>query len=148
MSKYRSLDEQYIQFIVKEYKHWTLLLHDDQRYLGRAYAWLVREGNMQRLSGVKDDEMTELRILMREYEGMLRKLSQPDFMNYSWLANMFQQHGGHGHMHLIPRYEESRTFAGIEFVDQRWGKNPLPSEEFKLPEEILFQLRDTIRAGI
>ena len=145
MEKYRSLDQPYVQWIIKEYQYWTLLLNDDQRYLGRAYVWLVREGGMQRFSEITDVEYTELRIVMREYESALKELWNPDFMNYAWLANFFSEHGGHGHLHLIPRYQDSRTFAGIDFVDGRWGKNFSPYEALKPSEEILIQLRDALK---
>jgi len=148
MAKYRSLDEPYVKWTIKEYKYWTLLLNDDQRYLGRAYVWLVREGGMQRFSEITDEEMNELRIVMREYEAALQELWKPDFMNYAWLANLIAEHGGHGHLHLVPRYKESRTFAGVEFIDGRWGKNFSPSEEFKPSEEILIQLRDVLRENV
>ena len=148
MSKYRSLDPQYKQFIVKEYKHWTLLIHDDQRYLGRAYVWLVREGGMQRLSEITDEESAELRIVIREYEDSMKNLWNPDFMNYAWLANLIAQHGGHGHLHLIPRYKEPRMFAGIEFTDGRWGKNYSPYEHFKPEQDVLFQIRDALKSAV
>ena len=145
MDKYRSLQKSYMPLILKEYKYWTLLLNDDQRYLGRAYVWLVREGEMQRFSEISDEEMIELRVVIREYETALKELWNPDFMNYAWLANLFSKHGGHGHMHLIPRYKDSRAFATIEFVDGRWGKNFTPSEEFKLTQSVLFEIRDALK---
>lgn len=144
----RSLDEYYVPFTIKEYTYWILQIHEDQRYLGRCCAWLVRPGGMQRFSHITDEEMAELRVLMREYETAIEKISRPDFMNYAWLANLIEQHGGHGHLHLIPRYEQPRSFAGIEFVDGRWGKNFSPYDAFKPPREIVFQLRDAIRSAI
>jgi len=148
MEKYRSLDEPYVRLIIREYRYWTLLLNEDQRYFGRAYAWLVREGGMQRFSEITNDEYLELRTVMREYESALGELSKPDFMNYAWLANLISQHSGHGHLHLIPRYKDSRTFAGIEFIDGRWGQNFSPSIEFKPAEIILIQIRDAIKEKI
>ena len=148
MAKYRSIDEPYVKWIIKEYTYWTVMLNEDQRYLGRTCAWLVREGGMQRFSEITDEEMSELRILMREYESAVVKLWQLDFMNYAWLANLISEHGGHGHMHLVPRYKEARTFAGVQFVDGRWGKNFSPSQEFRPSEEVLIQLRDTLRNTI
>lgn len=145
MEKYRSLSPEYARWAVKEYRYWTLLVHDDQRYLGRAYAWLVREGGMQRLSGISDEEMTELRVVINEYEAALQELWQPDFMNYAWLANLFAEHGGHGHMHLIPRYKEARTFEGVGFVDGRWGSNFTPNDPFKVEESLLEKIRDAIK---
>jgi diadenosine tetraphosphate (Ap4A) HIT family hydrolase len=148
MGKYRSLDAPYTKWIIKEYKYWTLLLNDDQRYLGRAYVWLVREGGMQRFSEVSDDEYSELRIVMYEYEQVLKELWNPDFMNYAWLANLISEHGGHGHLHLTPRYKDTRAFASIKFTDGRWGKNFSPSEEFKPSEEILVQILHAVKEKI
>lgn len=148
MEKYRSLDEPYVKWIVKEYQYWTLLLNDDQRYLGRAYVWLVREGGMQRFSQITDEEYAELRIVMREYERALKELWNPDFMNYAWLANLISEHGGHGHLHLIPRYKDPRTFANVEFIDGRWGKNFSPSEAFKPSENVLTQIRDILKGKV
>lgn len=147
-SKYRSIDIKYTTWILKEYKYWTLLLHNDQRYLGRAYAWLVRGGGMQRLSELENDEYIELKIVMKEYEQVLSNLYKPDFMNYAWLANIFVEHGGHGHLHLIPRYNEKRVFADTTFVDGRWGKNYSPSEEFKPSESVMFQIRDIVKSEL
>ena len=148
MEKYRSLDQPYVQWIIKEYKHWTLLLHDNQRYLGRAYVWLVREGGMQRFSEITDEENTELRMVMREYENALKPLWNPDFMNYAWLANHINEHGVHGHLHLIPRYKNQRTFAGIEFVDGKWGQNHSLGDLFKPSPEILIRIRDALKEQI
>lgn len=148
MEKYRSLGEEYVQWTIKEYQYWTLLVHDDQRYLGRAYVWLVREGGMQRFSEITDAEQYELRVVMRNYEQALEKLWRPDFMNYAWLANLMEHHGGHGHLHLIPRYKDVRTFAGIEFVDGKWGKNYSPYEKFSPPQEVLAEIRDALKETI
>ncbi len=145
MAKYRSLDLEYKQWIIKEYKYWTLVLHDDQRYLGRCYVWLVREGVMQRFSQISDEENAELRTVISEYETAIDSIWSPDFINYAWLANHFHKHGGHGHLHLIPRYKESRSFAGADFIDGRWGQNFTPSEEFKPAHEILLQICDTLK---
>lgn len=148
MAKYRSLDDPYAKWIIKEYTHWTLMLNDDQRYLGRTYAWLLREGEMQRFSEITDEEASELRVVMQENETALRKLWDPDFMNYAWLANFFHLHKGHGHIHFVPRYKDSRTFADVEFVDGRWGNNFSPYEKFPVAEDVLLKIRDEMRAHI
>ncbi len=149
MEKYRSLDSQYKEWIIKEYKYWTLLLHsEEQRYLGRAYVWLLRAGGMQKLSEINDEEYSELRLVIQEYEKAIGELWKPDFMNYAWLANLFQYHGGHGHLHLIPRYEKEREFAGQTFIDTRWGKNYAPADKFEVSQEILKKIRDSIKDNL
>ncbi len=103
---------------------------------------------MQRFSEIVDEEMSELRLVMSEYEKAIRKLWSPDFMNYAWLANLFEEHGGHGHLHLIPRYEHARTFADVMFVDGRWGKNYAPFEAFRPEENLLMQIRDALGVAL
>ncbi|MBI2109429.1 MAG: hypothetical protein HYT93_04650 [Parcubacteria group bacterium] len=137
---------QYEPFVLKKYEHFTLFLHDDQYYLGRAYAWLSRPGEMQRFSQLTPQELNELKRIAEEYEKVLGNLWQPDHMNYAWLGNMFREHKGHGHMHFIPRYKSPRTYLGITFVDEQWGKNYPIKPDLKLPEEKLFAIRDAIRA--
>jgi diadenosine tetraphosphate (Ap4A) HIT family hydrolase len=89
-----------------------------------------------------------LGFVMREYENAMQKLWNPDFMNYAWLANLFIEHGGHGHLHLIPRYEQARRFENVEFIDGRWSKNYVPYEEFKPEEKLLLGIRDALRQAI
>jgi diadenosine tetraphosphate (Ap4A) HIT family hydrolase len=148
MAKYRSIDPEYVPQIIKEYTHWTLSIHENQYYLGRCYIWRVSEGGMQRLSEITPEELLELQEVLKEFEVALKKLWQPDHMNYAWLGNLFHQHGGHGHMHVIPRYKASRTFEGRVYTDERWGKNYSPTPSHDLDEATLFRIRDAIKEAI
>ena len=152
MEDYRSISKPYLKYIVKEYQYWTLMLADDQRYLGRAYVWLVREGKMQRLSRLFPQEEFELFRIMNRYEHALEELWQPDHMNYSWLGNLLTAHGGHGHMHLIPRYQLPRVFKGIQFSDGRFKKgkekNCWPYKPFKVENELMYKIKDAILAEL
>ena len=97
---------------------WSLyLLADDQRYLGLGYAWLKREGKMQLFSDLSTDELLELRMVLKKYEFAVAHLTDtefgctPEHFNYLWLGNDIDKHGGHGHMHIVPRYKYPRTFC-------------------------------------
>ena len=145
MSLYRSLDPKYKQYIISEYDHWTLLINDDQAYLGRAYAWLVRQGEMQRLTSLTSLEREELfEVVLREYEAALDELWQPDHMNYAWLGNYFRQHGGHGHMHLIPRYSGDRKLGTLIFRDIRWEMNYTPHARKTPSVRTLLKIRNML----
>ena len=76
---------------------------------------------MQRYSELTLEELGELQSVLEEYEVVLQKLWQPDHMNYMWLGNLFHEHGGHGHLHVFPRYKEVREFDGVKFIDTRYG---------------------------
>ncbi len=137
--------EYYKQFDIKRYEHWTLRLEEHQRYLGQSVAWLEREGDMQRLSSLTEDERAELwSIVLPEYEAVVQQLWEPDHMNYAWLGNLFPLHKGHGHLHLIPRYQNLRTFAGMDFADPRWGHNYVPYPQDAAAMEIVHAIKDAI----
>ncbi len=143
---YRSIHPDFVPQIVREYTHWTLLVSENQNYLGRMIVWLVREGTFQRLSQVSDEEAVELMQVLRETERALHELVQPDHMNYAWLGNLFHLHGGHGHMHMIPRYARSRFYRGRSYPDKRWGHDyHLPDDRYVPPQAVLYGLRDDMK---
>jgi diadenosine tetraphosphate (Ap4A) HIT family hydrolase len=63
-------------------------------------------------------------------------------MNYAALSNTSPVI----HVHIIPRYKDSREFAGVTFKDARWGSNYAPYDKsYVTDESVLFQIRDAIR---
>ncbi|OGG45673.1 hypothetical protein A2673_03915 [Candidatus Kaiserbacteria bacterium RIFCSPHIGHO2_01_FULL_50_13] len=140
----------YERWKLYESEYWILYLRaDDQRYLGRAYAWLKREGKMQLFSGLSIDELADLRAVLKKYEGAVARLWKPALMpehfNYLWLGNEIDKHGGHGHMHIVPRYSIRRMFAGVTFVDENWKGNYTPHNRVQLTKKTLKQLVDRLR---
>ena len=142
---YPGISAEYEPYVLKGYQYGTLVLHTDQRYLGRAYWWLSRKGTMQRFSNLWAGELVELQLVLQRYELALEQLWSPHHMNYAWLGNFFHKHEGHGHMHIIPRYHEPREFVGVQFVDENWGLNYTPYKGFPLPDEKLFLICDALR---
>jgi diadenosine tetraphosphate (Ap4A) HIT family hydrolase len=145
---YRSIDPAYVHQIIREYEHWTLSIHEDQRYLGRCYAWLVREGEMQRFSQLSADELRELHAICKQLEAAWELLWKPDHVNYCMLGNYVHLHAGHGHMHLIPRYKEPREFNGRTYTDDRWGKNYAPATRYVPEATELLAIRDAIKDAL
>jgi diadenosine tetraphosphate (Ap4A) HIT family hydrolase len=141
-------DARYEPFVLKRYNLWTLLLNEKQRYLGRAVVWLHRPGIMQRFSELSIYEVLELHEITWNYELALKAMGwDPDHMNYLMLGNFFHEHGGHGHMHLVPRYkpEHQVTFMGVTFTDDRWGKNYTPETPMHVPHHILMEMVSMLR---
>src|SRR5689334_8594470 len=85
----------FAELTLRNYPCWSLHLNHDQRYLGRAYAWLNRGGTMQRFSQLIGKEGEWLQIIIKKYESAMRELWAPDHMNYAWLGNDFEAHQGH-----------------------------------------------------
>ena len=108
---------------------WTVVLNDDQGYLGRCYFALNRhETDVTRLS---QPERESLWLLFGAVKSALDQIWGPDHYNYVFLMNVEP----HLHGHIIPRYAVSRRFDNIEFVDGELGKhynlvnNLIPSDE-------------------
>jgi diadenosine tetraphosphate (Ap4A) HIT family hydrolase len=139
-------DVDYEQWVLRTYKYWKLYLKfDDQRYLGRSYAWLIRDTGPQSLPDIAIEEWLELRRIIKQYQRVVGELWHPNLINYAWLCNEVDVHGGHGHMHFIPRYKTPRQFGERIFPDHNWGKNYTPHEPFKLSEHELIALRDYLK---
>jgi diadenosine tetraphosphate (Ap4A) HIT family hydrolase len=75
------------------------------------------------------DEWAELFEDVRWVSDRVRHAFAPDHFNYSFLMNM----DPHVHLHVIPRYVESRELAGVEFTDPDY---PLAYERAPAPTEI------------
>jgi diadenosine tetraphosphate (Ap4A) HIT family hydrolase len=143
---YRSIHPEFVPLIIREYEHWTLLVSDNQNYPGRMVIWLLRPGNMQRFSELTPDEAVELTKVCRHAEFSLAHLFKPAHINYEWQGNLFHLHGGHGHMHLIPRYTFPIRYRGKQYFDTRWGRHPHVDNNKYLPPQVeLIALRDDLK---
>ena len=120
------------------------MLHHNQCYLGRCVLWCKRDNVIDFLD-MTDDEKKEFLEVAKTVRDSLRKIWQPDLMNYSSLANVTL----HLHVHIIPRYKNKRAFYNYEFVDKRWGKNPAPyDKEFSISEDLLIKIKVEIQKNI
>ena len=128
----------YEKFLIKEYNHWRVYLHENQTYLGRTYIWAKRENALD-FFDMNKDEQNEYFKIGRELKKALQNLFNPDLYNYATLANV----SPHLHTHIIPRYASPRKFNDIEFRDDRWGQNYAPYDKnFKLNESELESIKN------
>lgn len=133
---------------ILSYDHWHLRIHLDQAYLGRSVLWRRKRGNAISPTVLSPRERDEAHYIMVQWEKAVMELWAPARFNHAWLANLTHEHGGHGHWHLIPRYEESRRWRGVCYVDERYGQNYVPYKPRLVDPKILRQLRDDIRGEI
>lgn len=100
--------------VVVRYDLWALILNWNQDLLGKCFLTLARhEEQILHLTG---SEWSDLHDHIRSTTLMLKRAFQPDHFNYVFLQNQDR----HVHMHIIPRYAQTRTFAGLEFVDSAY----------------------------
>lgn len=133
----------YEKFKIKEYKYWSIFLHQDQTNLGRIYIWCNRQNVVDFLDMTKA-EKEEFFKVAKKLRSVLTKLFKPNLFNYASLANATR----HLHVHVISRYSRPRKFMGVTFEDKRWGQNYRSNPEFKISEEILLKIKDKIKSNL
>ena len=137
------------EYVVGTLGNWRIYLCADQRYLGRSYAWWLGKSHVDLMdpSNLPPHELHDLFYNVgRRFKTAVQELWGATHINYAWLGNETPIHRGHGHLHLIPRYfGETPKYLGSDFADPNVGKNYKPSDPRKLSEDVLFQMRDTLR---
>jgi diadenosine tetraphosphate (Ap4A) HIT family hydrolase len=126
--------------LIKEYKHWKLLVRKNHVYLGSCVA--ITNKPYKNLSDLSREEMAEYLEVTKDIEKALKKLWNYDIIHH--LLLMYTDK--HTHFHIFPRYKELRKFAGIEWIDD-FKKNPLGKKN-PINQEILNQIRDAIKKEI
>jgi len=135
----------YEKLKIKSYKYWDLYLHENQSYLGRVFVQLKDENGVQDFIDIQGAVREEFFFIGNQVKNSLKVLFKPDKMNYAALSNTSLVI----HMHIIPRYKESREFEGVRFKDTRWGQNYAPyNRSFILEEATLFKIRDALKAHL
>ena len=133
----------YSKFLVKDYKHWLVNVHENQGYLGRCIVWCKREDALD-LADATEAEQKELITVLGELREATKRAFQANWFNYAFLGNETR----HLHGHFVPRYSSSRMFEGMIFVDDRWGHNYRTDHDFVTPPEVLDAARDTLRVEL
>jgi diadenosine tetraphosphate (Ap4A) HIT family hydrolase len=135
----------YEQLRIKSYKYWDLYLHENQCYLGRVFVQLKDDIGVDDFLAIQGEAREEFFFIGEQVKSALNTLFQPDKMNYAALSN----NSPVIHVHIVPRYKESREFAGMVFKDERWGQNYAPYDKsFTVDESVLFQIRDALKENL
>jgi len=121
---------------IKDYKYWTISIHQNQGYLGRCVVWCKRKDALD-LTDATEEEQKELFLALRDLRNALIKVFQPDWFNYSFLGNETR----HLHAHFVPRYAKPKVFEGIIFEDKLWGHNYKTDHSFVTPEPVLEKIK-------
>src|SRR3989338_3880070 len=127
--------------LIKEYKHWHLLVRNRNWTLGNCVVILKRHA--EALSQTTEEEMEEFGIVTKEIEHALKKAFNYDKIN--WMLLMM--HDNHVHFHVAPRYATKKTFAGIEWTDDAWpAMTKLLTEQKQLvAQEVLNKMKEEIK---
>ena len=115
--------EKYKDGFLKEYNHWIIEVSFRQHTIGCYIIFAKR--NVERISELNNEELSELKTVMSEIEAAVTKEFKADRFNYLQLGNNLH----HLHIHGIPRYQTQREFNGQKWIDKTWGHPPVWSNK-------------------
>ena len=94
---------------------------------------------------IKGEVRDEFFMIGDKVKRALKSLFKPDKMNYAALSNTSQVI----HVHIVPRYKDTREFAGVTFKDERWGQNFAPyNRAFTVDPAVLFKIKEALKANL
>ena len=104
--------------LLREYRHWVLLLRPAQVTAGSMI--LAAKSDATAYGNLPQAAFTEQAAAVADIERLLKNAINPDKINYLMLMMVDL----HVHFHIIPRYQGSRSIAGLVLTDHGWPGPP------------------------
>ena len=104
--------------LVREYHYWVVLIRPAQVTAGSLI--LAAKGDSTAYGALPAEAFAEQGVIIAEIEESLRDVVNMDKINYLMLMMV----DPHVHFHVIPRYQGTRSFAGLELADHGWPGPP------------------------
>jgi glycerol-3-phosphate cytidylyltransferase len=130
---------QYPKTLLKEYNSWILLLRPQQVTLGSLV--LVSKSKEKSFRELSSVSYQELSFIFKDIEFLLKDFLQCQQVNYLSLMMVDPQ----VHFHIIPRYDQIKTWDLVEFQDKSWPHPPNLSEYNKIDLEVFARLREALK---
>ena len=125
--------------LVAQFDHWLVLLRPSQPTLGSLV--LAARSDATAFGDLPAAAHAELKTVTATIETALAKAVGYDKINYLMLMMV----DPHVHFHVIPRYEGSRTAAGLTIADAGWPGQPDLGSAIKLDSH-MNSLRDMVKS--
>ena len=123
--------------LVREFEHWLVLLRPAQPTLGSLV--LAAKSEATAFGDLPPEAHAELKPITLAIETALRTFVRFEKLNYLMLMMV----DPHVHFHVIPRYEGTRTWKGVEFTDAGWPAVPaLPEAVVLTPDQVGWLVAD------
>jgi len=104
--------------LVAEYDHWMVLLRPAQVTLGSLV--LAAKSDATAYGALGRDAFAEQARVVGDIERVLRQFCRYERINYLMLMMV----DPNVHFHVIPRYQGSRDWAGLDLEDAGWPGPP------------------------
>ena len=129
----------YPETLIAEYDRWVVLVRRPHATLG-SLVLACREAETA-FSRISPEAFAELGRAVREIEGALARAFAYDKINYLMLMMV----DPNVHFHVIPRYAQARSFAGLRFEDRGWPRHPDLADAAELDAAALTAVRDMVK---
>lgn len=127
------------QTIIQSYHYWSVLLRPAQATLGALV--LIAHEPANAFSELSLASFNELHAVTRHIESALTQAFQYDEINYLMLMMVDPD----VHFHVLPRYAQPKSFAGMEFIDAGWPAVPNLSQINKTDTAINQQIMEHLK---
>ena len=104
--------------LLREYRHWVLLLRPAQVTAGSMI--LAAKSEATAYGDLPEAAFTEQATVVVDVELLLKNTINPDKINYLMLMMV----DPHVHFHIFPRYQGSRSIVGLVLTDHGWPGPP------------------------
>lgn len=125
--------------LVRDYRHWCVLLRPQQVTLGALV--LVCKDEARRFPEITAGAFSELAVATRELEAALSAFRAFEKINYLMLMMVDPD----VHFHVVPRYPTAQSFDGIDFPDPGWPGPPDLAKAARAEAACLARLAQAIR---
>ena len=127
--------------LVRDYRHWCVLLRPAQATLGALI--LAAKSEARAFSELAPEAFAELPLVIRGIEHGLKAFRPYDRINYLMLMMI----DPHVHFHVLPRYGTAPDFEGLGFADSGWPGPPDLKSATPMPEETGRRLLHAVQAN-
>lgn len=104
--------------LIREYQHWVILLRPAQPTLGSLV--LAAKSDATSFGDIPPEAHAELSVITKTLETALHKAVDYSRINYLMLMMV----DPHVHFHILPRYDGTRSAAGLTLPDAGWPGQP------------------------
>ncbi len=108
----------YPETLIKDYRHWVVLLRPQQATLGSLV--LICKDEVDTFSEISSEAFSELKEVTTAIECHLESCFSYDKINYLMLMMVDRD----VHFHVLPRYAQTRVFGEHKFNDPGWPGPP------------------------
>ena len=129
----------YDELLIKEYKHWYLLLRSNQTTIGSMV--LIEKNFHTKFSDISSESFAEFGKIIKEIELTLKTLFRYDKINYLMLMMRDKE----VHFHVIPRYSKEVTYKSITFHDLGWPGQPNLTYSNEINKKLKIELKTLIQ---